>query len=71
MRKKVLIEGMSCQNCVKHVAEALNEIDGISNVEVKLEDKAALLDTESNDLDQAIKFAVDEAGYEVVGIESL
>ncbi len=71
MRKKVLIEGMSCQNCVKHVGEALNEIDGISNVEVKLEDKAALLDADNNDLDQAIKFALDEAGYEVVGIESV
>lgn len=71
MRNKVLIEGMSCQNCVKHVGEALNEIDGISNVEVKLEDKAALLDADNNDLDQAIKFALDEAGYEVVGIESV
>lgn len=71
MRKKVLIEGMSCQNCVRHVGEALNEIDGISNVEVKLEDKAALLDAESNELDQAIKFALDEAGYEVVGIETV
>lgn len=71
MRKKVLIEGMSCQNCVKHVGEALNEIDGISNVEVKLEDKAALLDADNNELDQAIKFALDEAGYEVVGIESV
>lgn len=71
MRKKVLIEGMSCQNCVRHVGEALNEIDGISNVEIKLEDKAALLDAETNDLDQAIKFALDEAGYEVVGIEQV
>ncbi len=71
MRKKVLIEGMSCQHCVKHVGEALNEIDGVSNVAVKLEEKYALLDAESNDLDQAIKFAVEEAGYQVVGIEAI
>ncbi len=71
MKKKVLIEGMTCNHCVKHVAEALNEIDGISNVSVKLEEKYALLDADSNDLDEAIKFAVNEAGYEVVGIETI
>lgn len=71
MKKKVLIEGMTCNHCVKHIAEALNEIDGISNVSVKLEEKYALLDAESNDLDEAIKFAVNEAGYEVVGIETI
>lgn len=71
MKKKVLIEGMSCGNCVHHVTEALSEIDGVSNVAVKLEEKYALIDVENNDLDEAIKFAVDEAGYEVVGIEAL
>ncbi len=71
MRKKVLIEGMSCNHCAHHVAESLNEIDGVSNVAVKLEEKYALLDVDSNDLDEAIKFAVDEAGYKVVGIEAV
>lgn len=71
MKKKVLIEGMSCNHCVHHVTEALNEIDGVSNVAVKLEEKYALIDVENNDLDEAIKFAVDEAGYEVVGIEAI
>jgi len=71
MKKKVLIEGMSCGNCAHHVTEALNEIDGVSNAAVKLEEKYALIDVENNDLDAAIKFAVNEAGYEVVGIEAL
>lgn len=71
MKKKVLIEGMSCHNCAHHVAEALNEIDGVKNVAVKLEEKYALLEAESDNLDEAIKFAIDEAGYEVVGIEEV
>lgn len=71
MKKKVLIEGMSCNHCVHHVAEALNEIDGVKNVAVKLEEKYALLEAESDNLDKAIKFAVEEAGYEVVGIEAV
>lgn len=39
MNKKVLIEGMSCQNCVNHATEALSELNGISNVEVNLKKK--------------------------------
>lgn len=69
MRKKIKIEGMSCNHCVNHVTQALTEIDGIKNVNVNLEDKYAMVDAENNDLDDAIKFAVEEAGYEVVGIE--
>lgn len=71
MKKKVLIEGMSCNHCVHHVTEALSEIDGVSNVTVKLEEKQALIEVENNSLDEAIKFAIDEAGYEVVGIEAI
>lgn len=69
MKKKILIEGMSCGHCVKHVTEALSDINGVSNVDVNLEAKYALIDVENNDLDEAIKFAVDEVGYEVVGIQ--
>lgn len=69
MKKKILIEGMSCGHCVKHVTEALSDINGVSNVNVNLEGKYALIDIENNDLDEAIKFAVDEVGYQVVGIQ--
>jgi copper ion binding protein len=71
MRKKILIEGMSCGHCVNHVTEALSEIDGIKNVNVNLEEKYAMVDVENNDLEKAIKFAIDEAGYEVVAIEEV
>ncbi|NLL82386.1 MAG: heavy-metal-associated domain-containing protein [Tissierellia bacterium] len=71
MRKKLLIEGMSCNHCVNHVTNALSEIDGIKNVNVNLEEKYAMVDSENNDLDDAMKFAVEEAGYEVVGIEEI
>ncbi len=36
MKKKLYIEGMSCDHCVKHVKDALSEIPGISSVEVDL-----------------------------------
>lgn len=63
MSKTVKIEGMMCQNCVKHVKNALSALD--PNVEVSLENKCATI-AESVD-DAAIASAVKEAGYEVVG----
>lgn len=71
MNKKVLIEGMRCQNCVNHATEALSELNGISNVEVNLKKKYALIEANSNVKDAEIKAAIDEVGYEVVGIENI
>ena len=63
MKKTVKIEGMMCQNCVRHVKKALEALD--PTVEVSLENKCAAID--ANVDDAAIKAAVTEAGYEVVG----
>ena len=65
MAKKVLIEGMMCQNCRAHVDKALNAIPGVSAA-VDLESKTA---TVTGDVaDEAIRAAVTEAGYQVVSI---
>ena len=71
MKKKVLIEGMSCNHCVKHVREALSDLNGVTNVEVNLEDKYAILESGAEIEDKDIKAAIDDAGYEVAGIEVL
>lgn len=71
MKIKVLIEGMSCGNCANHVTEALGELKGVSNVEVKLEEKFALIEAKNSIAEDIIKSAIDEAGYEVVGVEVL
>ena len=65
MAKKVLIEGMMCQNCVKHVSNALNGLPGVT-AQVDLDTKTATVTGEVTD--EAIKAAVTEAGYEVVSI---
>ncbi|NLP34024.1 MAG: heavy-metal-associated domain-containing protein [Clostridiales bacterium] len=71
MAKKLLIEGMSCGHCVNHVTEALNEMAGVSNVKVSLDTKSAVIDAASDVKDEDIKAAIDEVGYEVVGIEEI
>ena len=70
MKKKILIDGMSCDNCVRHVTVALKELDGVDEVEVRLDEKQATIDAE-NVSDQDIIDAIEEVGYEVVEIEDL
>lgn len=69
MKKKLLIEGMSCGHCVKHVKEALSELEGVSSVDVDLASKSAVLEGEV--AEEKIKLAVEDAGYEVVSIENI
>ena len=30
------VQGMSCPSCIRHVKEALNEVEGVSGVDVRL-----------------------------------
>lgn len=72
MKKKLYIEGMSCDHCVKHVKDALSEIPGISSVEVDLKNKYAVVASTTEISDDALKNAVvEEAGYELIKIENL
>ncbi|HOA81357.1 MAG TPA: heavy metal translocating P-type ATPase, partial [Defluviitaleaceae bacterium] len=70
MRKKLYIEGMSCNHCVNHVNKALSGIAGVKSVNVDLDNKYALVDMEDEISDELLKNAVvDEAGYELIKIE--
>jgi copper chaperone len=71
MKKKILVEGMSCGHCVNHVKEALSELNGVTSVDVNLATKTAVLEASVDVNDEAIKAAIDDAGYEVAGIEVL
>ena len=61
------IQGMSCQMCVKHVTKALSELDGVSAVDVSLENNNANVTYDPSVVGLAeFKVAVADAGYEVV-----
>ena len=66
MEKKVIVEGMMCQNCVKHVSKALNGLPDVT-AEVDLESKTATVTGDVSD--DAIRQAITEAGYEVSSIQ--
>lgn len=69
MAKKIYIEGMSCDHCVKHVTNALIEVDGVKDVKVDLKGKVAAVELDGSVDDIKLKEAVEEAGYDVVKIE--
>lgn len=63
MTKKLHVNDMSCKHCVKRVEDTLNAIDGVSNVQVSLEDAQATMDVTDAVTDKMLCDALDEAGY--------
>ena len=68
MKKKILVEGMSCNHCVNHVTEALKEV-GAKDISVSLDKKLAIAEIGEDISDEAIKAAIEDAGYDVTKIE--
>ena len=69
MEKRIGINGMMCQHCVRHAHDALAAVSGVESVDVSLEDKAAVVRCSADVSDEALRKAVADAGYEVTGIE--
>lgn len=66
MTKTMTIEGMMCKHCAARVEKALNALDGITAA-VNLEAKTAAVTGEATD--EALRKAVEDAGYTVVSID--
>ena len=68
MEKTVLrVEGMSCGHCVKAVTNALDELPGVENVAVNLnEATVSLVFDPVNTTLAKIEAAITEAGYTIV-----
>ncbi len=57
---------MTCQNCVRHVKEAISDVSGVKSVDVSLENASAKISSDFY-LDRgALKTAIHEAGYAIV-----
>lgn len=71
MKKQIKIEGMSCNHCVMHVKNALNEIKGVHEVCVSLEDKNAIIEVEKEIESSKLREVIEDAGYDVVSINKI
>lgn len=65
-----LINGMTCSHCVTSVTEELSALPGVESVKVRLNagGTSQVMVESSDELDlDAVRSAVDEAGYELAG----
>jgi copper ion binding protein len=60
------VQGMTCGHCVKAVTEEVSEIPGVTDVVVELESGQVTVTADSDPSTEAMKAAVDEAGYTLV-----
>ena len=66
MQTTLKIEGMMCKNCKKHVHDALAKMNGVTEVEVSLENKNAVVTSEKEISTTEFKKVIEDAGYELV-----
>ena len=63
----ITVEGMTCGHCVNHVTEAIKGLPGVAGVDVQLEGGKVTIESAAALDEKAVKDAVSEAGYSVVG----
>jgi copper chaperone CopZ len=63
MRQTISVTGMTCQNCVRHVRQALEALPGVRSTVVDLEAGSASLETEREVPRAELAAALEEAGY--------
>lgn len=67
--KELSIEGMSCGHCVKWVTDALLSVEGVTDAQVSLESRHAIVEMdETVATDEAISEAVRRVGYTVLSV---
>ncbi|MEG0857768.1 MAG: heavy-metal-associated domain-containing protein [Terrisporobacter sp.] len=70
MRKKLHINGMTNQNCIKHITEALSQdFYDLNVIEVNLDGRYAIVDADEGITNTQFKEVFDDLGYGLVGIE--
>lgn len=57
------IEGMTCDNCVRHVTEALKNAPGVKKADVRLDESRAEVTTKGDPDMEGLVAAVEAAGY--------
>lgn len=60
------VNGMTCGHCVGAVTTELSKLDQVTDVKVSLDTGQATITSHASLDDDAVRAAIDEAGYELV-----
>lgn len=66
---EITVNGMMCKHCEKHVKDAIEKIDGVVEAVSNHETNSVVITTSADVKETDIKAAVEDAGYEYVGIK--
>jgi copper chaperone len=61
------VTGMTCSHCVSAVTEEVSGLPGVTDVQVDLVSGGLTVTSDAPVDDDAVRVAVEEAGYEVAG----
>ncbi|GIJ08151.1 heavy-metal-associated domain-containing protein [Micromonospora andamanensis] len=61
------VQGMTCGHCVNAVSTEIGAIEGVTDVQVDLAAGRVTVTSEKPLSEDAVRAAVDEAGYELAG----
>ncbi len=59
------VGGMTCDDCVDHVTEALESVPGVASARVSLDDRSAVVEADPDVPADALASAVRQRGYNV------
>jgi len=61
------VVGMTCGHCVNSVTEEVSQVPGVTDVGVDLASGGLTVTSDTDVDDDAVRAAVEEAGYQVAG----
>ena len=59
------VNGMTCGGCVRNVKAAIGSVEGVTDVQIDFKNRQAIVTSDAELDDTAVRAAVEEAGYEV------
>jgi copper ion binding protein len=66
MATTLKVKGMSCQHCVMSVTKALNQLEGVKDVQVDLAKGEVRFESTKEVASNRIAKAIEDAGYEII-----
>lgn len=70
MTTTIRVNGMTCGHCVAAVTSEVSKIEGVTDVAVTLDAGEVIITSESPVDEAVLRSAVDEAGYQYVGVSN-
>ncbi|WP_196895149.1 heavy-metal-associated domain-containing protein [Aureivirga marina] len=70
MTQTIKINNLKCGGCANSIIKKINELDGVSNVEVNVETSEVSVDVSNDEILNSVKEKLAQIGYPAEGMEN-